>query len=126
MAFNEIRLEVFIVTDGHAGRGFDGFGRDEFCRVSLELVDAVDEGGAVNGFGGIGEWGGGGPLLEEVVDVGAGDGAGLTGGGWVDSERKCGFKGAKLDGTLDLRGHGVTVFGALGGGFRDGFEDATQ
>ncbi len=29
-----------------------------------------------------------------------------------------------FDGALDLGGHGVAAFGALGGGFGDGFEDA--
>ena len=33
---------------------------------------------------------------------------------------------AELDGALDLGGHGVAAFGALGGGFRDGFEDAAE
>ena len=73
-------LHFLVVANGHAGWGFDGFGGDEFGGVALEVVDAVDEGGAVDGFGGVGEWGGGGPLLEDVVDVGAGDGACLAGG----------------------------------------------
>jgi|GEM_PF-5891758 len=47
-------LHGFGVADGHAGWGFDGFGGDEFFGVAVEVVDAVDEGGAVDGFGGVG------------------------------------------------------------------------
>ena len=47
-------LEVLVVADGHAGRGFDGFGGHEFRGITVELVDAVDESGAVNCLGGVG------------------------------------------------------------------------
>src|SRR6202035_1179958 len=56
-------IHFLVVADGHAGRGFNGFCGNEFCRVSFEFVDAVDKGGAVNGFGCVGERGRGGPLL---------------------------------------------------------------
>jgi len=71
-------LEVLVVADGHAGWGFDWLGGDEFCRVAFEVVDAVDEGGAVDGLGGVGGRGSRREFLENVVDVGAGDGAGLS------------------------------------------------
>ena len=117
-------LEVFVVADGHAWRSFDGFGGNEFCGVTIEFVDAVDEGGAMYGFGGVGEWGGSGPLLEEIIDVGAGDGSGLARRRRVDSERKHSLESAELDGAFDFGGHSVTAFGAVGYCFRDGFEDA--
>src|ERR1700733_1333121 len=119
------RLVVFAVADGHAGWGFDGFGGNEFCGVALELVDAVDERGAVDGFGGVGGWWSGCEFFENVVDVRAGDGAGLTGGCGVDCECEHRFEGAELDGALDLGGHGVAAFGTLGDCFGDGFENAT-
>ena len=83
-AHGRLRLEVFIVADGHTGWGFDGLRGDKFCGVALEFVDAVDESGAVDSFCGVGEWGGGSPLLEEIVYMRAGNGAGLTGGRWID------------------------------------------
>ncbi len=119
-------LEVFFVADGHAGRGFDGFGGDEFCGVALEFVDAVDERGAVDGFGCVSGWRGGGEFFEDVVDVGAGDGAGLAGGCGIDGESEHGFECAEFDGAFDLGGHGVAAFGALGDCLGDGFEDAAQ
>jgi hypothetical protein len=121
-----MQLEIFVVADGHSGWGFDGFRRNEFCGIAFELVDAVDESGAMNGFGGVGEWGCGGPLFEEIVDVRTGDGAGLTGGCGVDCQCEHGFESAEFNSTLDLGGHGVAAFGSLGYGFGDGFEDATQ
>jgi hypothetical protein len=51
---NKGELHLLVVADGHAGWGFDGFWGGEFGWVALELVDAVDEGGAVDGFGGVG------------------------------------------------------------------------
>ncbi len=50
----EVALHDFVVADGHAGWGFGGFGGDEFFGVAVEVVDAADEGGAVDGFGGVG------------------------------------------------------------------------
>ena len=120
------RLEVFVVADGHTGWSFDGFGGDEFCGIAFEFVDAVDKRVAVNCFGGVGEWSGGSPLLEDVIDMRAGDGAGLAGGRWVDGEGEHRFEGAKFDGTLDLGGHAVAAFRSLGNCFGDGFEDAAQ
>jgi hypothetical protein len=63
------RLEIVYVTNGHTGWGFDGFGWNKLLRIALELVDAIDEGSAMDGFGGVGERSGGGPLFEEIVDV---------------------------------------------------------
>ena len=80
----------------------------------------------MDGFGGVGEGGGGGPLFEEIVDVRAGDGAGLTGGCGIDGEGERCFKSAEFYGALDLGGHGVAAFGAFGDSFGDGFEDAAQ
>src|SRR5271154_6025242 len=74
-AHGRLRLEVLVVADGHAGRGFDGLGGDELCGVSFEFVDAVDESGAMNGLSCVGERGGSSPLLEEVVDMRVGNGA---------------------------------------------------
>ena len=119
-------LEILVVADGHAGRGFDGFGGDEFGWVALELVDAVDERGSVDGFRGVGGRGDGRKFLEDIVDVGASDGAGLTGGCRVDGKREHRFERAELDGALDLGGHGVTAFRTLGDFFRDSLEDATE
>src|ERR1700733_1413077 len=97
-------LEVVGVADGHAGWGFDGFGGDELGGVAVEVVDAVYEGGAVDGFGGVSEWGGGGPLLEEIVDVRAGYGAGLGGGLGVDGERQHCFECAEFYGAFYFGG----------------------
>jgi len=52
--FKAALLKYLGVADGHAGWGFDGFGGNEFFGVAVEVVDAVDERGAVNGFGGVG------------------------------------------------------------------------
>ena len=109
------RLEVLFVTNGHAGWSFDGFGGDEFGGVAVEVVDAVDEGGAVNGFGGVAERGGGGPLLEDVVDVRAGYGAGLTAGGGIDGQAEHGFEAAELRRRARPR---RTWCGRLRGGWR--------
>jgi hypothetical protein len=118
-----VRLEVVGVADGHAGWSFDGLGGDELFGVAVEVVDAVDEGGAVDGFGGV-------PLLEEIVEVRAGDGSGLGGGLWVDGEGEHGFEGTELYGAPDLGGHGVAgvclIFGGHRSGFGDGFEDAAE
>src|ERR1700748_3281229 len=62
-------LEAVGVADGHAGRGIDWFGWYELGRVAVEVVDAIDEGGAMDGFGCVCERGSGGPLLEEIVEV---------------------------------------------------------
>src|ERR1700749_3634038 len=112
-------LEVFVVADGHAWWSFDGFGGNEFCGVALKFVDAVDESGAMNGFGGVGEWSGGGPLLEEIIDVGAGDGAGLTGRDGVDGECQRRFERAKLDCAFNFGGHGVAPLRTFGNDFGD-------
>ncbi len=44
----------------------------------------------------------------------------------IDCQREHGFETAELYGTLDLGGHGVTAFGTLGCGFRDGFEHSAE
>lgn len=79
-------LEDFVVSDRHAWWSFDGFSWNEFRGIALEFVDALDEGGAVDGFGCVGGRRGSGELLEKVVDVGASDGAGLAGGCRVHGE----------------------------------------
>jgi hypothetical protein len=119
-------LHFLVVADGHAGWSFDGFGWSEFGWVALEFLDAVDEGGAVDGFGGVREGWGCGELFVDVVDVGAGDCAGLTGGGGVHGEGEHGLEGSGFDGSAYLGGHGVASVCALGGGFGDGFEDSAQ
>ncbi len=73
-----MELEDFVVADRHAWWGFEGFDGDEFCRIALEFVDAFDERGAMDCFGGVGGRWGGCELLEQVGDVRAGDGAGLA------------------------------------------------
>ncbi len=72
------RLEYLVVADGHAGRGVDGFGGNEFCGVAFEVVDAVDEGSTVNCFGGVRGWRGGCEFFQKVGDMGTSDRAGLT------------------------------------------------
>ena len=74
----------------------------------------MDESGAVNGLGGVGEGWSGGPLIEQVVDVGERDGACLGGGGGVDGEGEHGFESAELYGAGYFRGHAVAGFGARG------------
>ena len=59
-----LRLEDFVVADGHAWWSFEGLGGDEFCGIALELVDAFDERGSVDGFGRVSGYWGSGELLE--------------------------------------------------------------
>ena len=91
------------------------FGNDELRGVALELLDAGDHGSAVDGFGAVCGRGLRGPLLEQVVEVRAGDGAGLRGGLRADAEGEHPLEAAELDGALDLGGKGVGVARALGG-----------
>ena len=106
-----------IVADGHPRRRFDRLHRHEFGGVALELVDAVDHAGAMDGFGGVGRRRRRGPLLQQVVDVRAGDGARLRGRLRIDGQREHRFEAAELDRTHDFGGHGVAAFDALGRGF---------
>src|SRR5258705_390015 len=95
---------------GISGGGLVGLGGGRF---SGGWSDSFVWGGGGGGGMGVGEWGGSGPLFEEIINVGAGDCAGLTGGRRIYREGQHRFKGAEFYGALNFGRHGVAAFGAL-------------
>jgi hypothetical protein len=62
-------LEVFIIADGHAGRGLNGLAGNELRRVMFELIDAVDKSGAVDCLSGVLERERRSELLQYILNV---------------------------------------------------------
>jgi hypothetical protein len=43
-------VEDIVFADWHAGRSFDGLARHKLGRIAIEVLDALDEGSAMDGF----------------------------------------------------------------------------
>ncbi len=79
---------LFVVANRHARRSFDGFCRDELVRVARKLLNAVDQGGAMDCFGRILWHRSRRPLLLKVANVNQSYGARLAGSRRVNGERQ--------------------------------------
>jgi hypothetical protein len=44
------RAPHIVFADWHAGRSFDGLARHKLGRIAIEVLDALDEGSAMDGF----------------------------------------------------------------------------
>jgi hypothetical protein len=72
-------LEDFVVADRHSWWSFDWLRWYELCGITLEVIDAGDECGTVDRFRRVCKRRGRGELFEEIVNMRASDGAGLSG-----------------------------------------------
>ncbi len=102
-------LHDFVVADGHAGWGFEGFGWREFGGVVLEVGYASVQGVDMGALFGIDVVRRRPTTGKDLMQFSGDDGAGLIAGGWVGGEREQGFYGAGFDGAADFGREAVAL-----------------